>query len=219
MSWADWEGIAEAFLNEAGIGAPVDPWLVAWALDLEVKTGPAGVGAFLDDLGATIYVDPNDRLERQGFSVAHECAHSLLRERGLAGTEHACNSLASCLVLPRIDFTRHVKQTGGCLVRLRELNRWASNEAIVRRRVSIDPFVAWVWDVEGPRPGMYSIVTPGVRWPFHEPTRYESAALHEALETRAPAEPLGGVRAWPVIEPGAVRVISLAALDVLGVDV
>lgn len=215
MSWPEWEGIAEAHLNEACIGTPVNPWLIAWSLDLRVRTGPPGVGGFLDDIAGIIYVDPAERVERQGFVVAHECAHALLRDHRQPGTEHACNGLASCLMLPRIDFTRQVRKANGCLVRLRELNPWASNEAIIRRRTSIDPYVAWIWDVEGPRPGMYSIVSPGIRWPFDEPTRYESEALHAALDAREPVEPVGGIRAWPIIEPGAVRIISLASFDVL----
>ncbi len=57
-------------------------------------------------------------------------------------------------------------------------------------------------------------MTPGKRWHYRRTTRYELDAIYAAIETRAPAESCGGVRAWPVFEPGFARVISLASIDV-----
>lgn len=213
--WAEWEGLAARFLGETRIGTPVDPWLVAWALDLEVRTAPPGWSC-LDKTQGIIYVDPDDRVQRQGFTVVHECAHLLLAEAGLPNTEHAANCLASCVALPWIDFGRDVRRTDGDLYALAELHPWASHEAIARRRVSMSPLVAWVWDVEGPRRQRYSIVSPGYRWPHEDPTPHEMDALLGALETREPVTSIGGVTAWPIVEPGYVRVISVAALDALG---
>ncbi len=218
MDWEDCEGLANDVLDSCGIPVPVDPWMVAWALGLEVRTGPASLKAGCL-IGDRIFVNPRDRLERQGFTVAHECAHYLCDLEGIphaSQTERVCDALASCLLLPRIDFTRDTRRTGGCLFALKALHPWASHEALVRRLVSIMPGVAWVWDCETPsgsrRP--YSIVTPGQRWPYRRPTRDELDAIDAAIETRAPAESCGGVRAWPVFEPGFARVISLASIDV-----
>lgn len=214
MSWPEWEGIAASHLDAAGIGSPVDPWLIAWSLDLEVRTGPPGWSCF-DKAAGIIYVDPDDRVERQGFTVAHECAHLLLDEHGARNTEAAANGLASCLMLPHADFGRDSRRLGGDLFALRDLHSWASHEAIARRLVSMSPSVAWVWDVEGPRRGRYSLVTPGLKWAHRRPTRVELDALEGALKSKEPVEAIGGVRAWPVLEPGFVRVISVSAMDAL----
>lgn len=219
MSWPEWEGVAAGHLEAANIGAPVDPWLVAWSLDLKVKAGPRGAGGYLCLERATIYVDPDERIERQGFRIAHECAHAILIDAGMSDHERACDAVASCLMLPRIDFMRDRRRTGGCLLGLRELHPWASCEAIARRMLSVEHGIAWVWDVEGPRRRLYKIVSPGLRWALREPTPIEWEALRGALETGEPCEPRGGVRAWPIVEPGFVRVVSVAAFDVLEVAV
>lgn len=214
MSWPEWEGLASSHLDEAGIGSPVDPWLVAWSLDLEVLAGAVGCDAYLDLVKREIRVDPTYRRDRQGFRIAHECAHALLLEAGMPDTEPACDAVASCLTLPRIDFMRDRRATGGDLFALRELHPYASHEAILRRMVSLDAAVAWVWDV-APVERRYRIVTPGMRWAHRAPTPLELEAMTHALDAREHAEPIGGVRAWPVIEGDFVRVVSLAALDVL----
>lgn len=211
--WAELEGLAGAFLGDAGIGAPVDPWLVAWSLELEVVTGPPGLGTYLCE--DTIFVDPLEREERQGFGVIHECAHELLRGAGLPSTEALTNGLTSCVLLPRIDFMRDVRSTGRDLYALRGLHPWASHEAIARRIVSIAPAIAWVWDRTAPRRRRYSIVTPGQRWHRREPLPVELDAMTAALECGEPVEAVGGVRAWPVREPGFERVICVSDLDVL----
>lgn len=209
--WEDWEGLAAWFLDEAGIGSPVDPWLLAWALDLEVLEGPRGCRGYL--LGSSIYVDPADRIERQGFTVGHECSHVILRRAGLADTEDACDAVTSCLLMPLIDFTRDLRQLGGDLFALRGRHPYASHEAVARRIVSVTPSVAWVRDQQRPP---RRIVSPGLRWPHQQPTPVEAEAMAEALRSGLPAEPVGGVRAWPVIEPGFERVIAVSAADALG---
>lgn len=211
--WAELEGLAASFLDDARLGGSIDPWLIAWALDIEVRTGPPGLGTYL--CGDTIFVDPRDRLERQGFGVAHECAHELLVGARLPNNEPHANGLASCLLMPRIDFARHLRQCAGDLYALRVFYPWVSAEALARRVVSMSPCIAWIWDHVAPRRRRYSVITPGHRWPFRRPLAVELEAMEAAIECGAPVESVGGVRAWPLDEPGFRRVICVSDLEVL----
>lgn len=207
-----WEGIAAAHIEAARIGTPVDPWLIAWSLGLRVESGLPGCRACLD--GNVIRVDPTARFERQCFDVAHECGHELAERAGIADTEATCNGIAAALMLPRVDFLRDIRQTNGCLLAIRARQPFASCEVIARRKVSIDPGVAWIWDI-APRQNIYPIVTFGHRWPRELPTREERETMELAIEERTPIEAHGGIRAWPIIEGDAVRVISITSFDVL----
>jgi hypothetical protein len=207
-----WEGIADAHLAKAKIGTPVDPWLIAWSLHIEVRSARPGTRAVLD--GDVIRVDPTARFERQCFDIAHECAHAIATDHGVEDTEAACNGIAAALLLPRVDFIRDVRQTNGCLLGIRARQPYASCEVIVRRKLSIDPGVAWVWDV-APKRKRYPIVTHGFRWPHRRPTPAELEVMHAALEAKAPVESRCGIRAWPIVDHDAVRVISAAPFEVL----
>jgi hypothetical protein len=212
MSWDVWEGVAAAHVEAANLGSPVDPWLAAWALEIRVETGLPGAKAVLD--GDVIRVDPTARFEKQCFDVAHEVAHVLLEEAGLEDTEPACNAVASCLILPRIDYRRMNLQTNGCLLAMRERQPYASCEVIARRKLSVEPGVAWIWDL-APKWKRYPLITHGHRWPHRHPTEAELDVMQRAASERVPVEDHGGIRAWPVIDGAAVRVISIAPFDVL----
>jgi|SRR5690606_9384796 len=210
---AELEGLAAAFHEEARIGAPVDPWALAWALELEVFEGPRGLGTYL--CGDAIFVDPADRIERQGFRVSHECAHAMLRTAGLPNTERTADALAGRLLMPRLDFVRHLRRAGGCLYALREMNPWASHEAITRRIASVSPTVAIVWDRVAPRRRRYRITSPGIAWHRREPLEVEMDAMLGALDDGGPVESVSGVRAWGIREPGFERAICVSSFESL----
>ena len=76
--------------------------------------------------------------------------------------------------------------------------------------MSVRCAVLWVWDVEGPRRRRYNVISPGWRWPLKVPVPVEREAMDAALADRCTVEPIGGVRAWPVIDGSFVRVLCLS---------
>lgn len=205
MQW-DLEEMARLALERANAGAPVSPARVARALGLEIYDGGPGCLGML--VGKRIYVDDSMRRTRRAFSIAHEIGHHLEREHGLPFREWRADYLGSALLLPRDDFERDLRRYGWDLLALAARHRWASFEAIARRIVALRPARACVFDrPQGGRAKEYVIPRRARR-----PTPEERAAADEAIAHGAPVEVRSGLAAWPIIETGWARAITLANL-------
>lgn len=206
MRW-DLEELARLVLDEADLGPPIDPELLAIDHELEVRDGGPGCQGFL--IGHRIIVDEHLRPERRAFAIAHELAHHLLRRRGLHDTESNANYLASAMLLPREEFERDLRVTGWDLLLLRARHRYASFEALARRIVALRPARAFVFDkpLLGQRkPSWYS-----VPW-GQRPSEEERLAAREAVLYGAPVEVSAGITGWPVIQEDWARAITLVSL-------
>lgn len=206
MRW-DLEELARELLEASDLSSPVDPELIAIDLGLTVLDGGPGCAGFL--VGETILVDEALRLERRAFTVAHELAHYVLRERGLPDPEHAANYLASAVLLPRDDFDRDLKRLGWDLIALCARHRFASFEAVARRIVALRGARAFVFDkpLRGQRePSWYS-----VPWGQH-PSDEERLAAAEAVASGTPVEVRAGLTGWPVIQEDWARAITVTAV-------
>lgn len=206
MRW-DLEELARQTLEDADLGPPVDPDLIALELGLEVLDGGEACDGLL--IGRQIFVDERLRPERRAFSIAHEVGHHLLRSNGLRDDERSANYLASALLLPRDDFQRDLRRFGWDLLQLRAAHRWASFEALARRVVALRTARAFVFD--RPLRGQRGASVYSVPW-GQRPTPEEQLAANEAVRSGAPVEVRAGLTGWPVIQSDWARAITLASL-------
>lgn len=212
MERADLEGLAAGVIDDWGKGPPVDLLELARDLGFQIRDDPDAAVC-----GNVIYCDPSQRPERQRWDVGHELSHVILEDAGIPDTHDAVQYLTSCLLLPRIDFLRDVRQVGSNPFRLKERHPHASHEAIARRIVAVMPSVLWVWDRSDETESIYKVVTHGWRWPLQTPTPVERDAMR-AAEDAVPGEPVelvGGVIAWRIDDPPWRRILCLADGDVL----
>lgn len=211
------EGLADALLDRHEITEPVSPWAVTAAFNVAVEAGPRGSRARIEwragEWVAT--VDGNANMGRVAASVLHELAHVLLRHHGLPNDEDHAWWLAAALLLPRVHFLRAVRRHGGRLDELVTVFPHASNEMIARRLVGLgDSLHLWVWDVR-PSWNRRRVLSPGWRWASPDPSPLEQEAMQLALAARHAIEPIGGVRAWPVLDDPYERVLCVADGEVL----
>lgn len=202
------EALEDAARKRSDVGVPVSPARVAWARGLEIYDGGPGCLGML--VGKRIYVDDSMRRERRAFSIAHEIGHHIESERGLPRREWRADYLASALLLPRAEFQADLRRYGWDLIALAARHRWASFETIARRIVSLRDARACVFDrpLAGQRaPSQYTIP-----WRAPPPTPEEHEAADEALSCGAPVEIRAGLTAWPVVEHGWARAITVATL-------
>lgn len=206
MDW-DLEELARAALDQADVGAPVDPDLVAKGLELVVRDGGRGCVGYL--IGDRIFVDESARSTRRAFAIAHEIGHHLQRKHGVRDTERGANYLAAALLLPRLDFIADLRRCGWDLIALRARHRHASFEALARRITALRGARACIFDrpLRGQAPPK-SYVIPNDRT---RPTEEERIAAREAMECGAPVELRPGLTAWPVLEHDWHRAITIAA--------
>jgi hypothetical protein len=219
MDKAELEGIAAHELEEWGRGTPVDLFELAKDNGFEIRfeTPPkdAPKKRHRDRgrlVGNVIFVDPTLRPEKQRWDVGHELAHAFLYDARIPDTEDAVQYLTSCLLLPRLDYLRDIRQLGRNPWRLKERHPLASHEALARRIVALcEPCVLWVWDVQ-PAWNRYKVVSQNWRWPMRQPTALEVGAMREAesLGNEIPVEPIAGVVAWAVIDGPWMRLLCLS---------
>jgi hypothetical protein len=201
------EELAARALEEADLGAPVDPDVLAHRLGLRVLDGgPTCTGVLLPD--GTVLVNDAERPERRAFTIAHEIAHCVLRSAGLEDDEPSANYLGAALLLPKDDFERDLRRCGWDLLHLRARHRLASFEALARRICALRDARMFVFDRPQDAPRRYYSVPWGLR-----PSDPEREAADEAERCGAPVEIVAGVTAWPVVEHGWHRVITLAAIE------
>jgi len=207
------EELARETLEEADLGAPVDPDVLAHELGVAVQDGGPGCQGLCIPGERAVVVDDSLRPTRRAFALAHELAHLLLVTHGFPNTEANANYLGSALLLPRDDFTRDLRRFGWDLLLLQSRHRLASMEALMRRVVALRPETrGWVFDrplLAGRRPSKYSVPW-GLRL-----SHLERTAAAEAGASGAPVQVVAGVEAWPVFEHHWKRVVVLADLESL----
>lgn len=214
------EGLADEILDRLDIRDPVSAWEIVGALEVRVVHGGRGVVPTIEfDPTAREWlmrVDGTERMGRLEMRVLHEVSHPLLKQAGLPDTEDYAWALAAALLLPRSAFLREVRRHGGRLDELAQVFPHASSEAIARRAVELaDSLHLWVWDVQ-PRPRRpRRVLSPGWRWDSPHPTTPERDALECARRDACAVEPIGGVRAWPVLDDPYERVLCVADGEVL----
>ena len=217
MTLQDCEGLGAQVIEAGGFDGSPNPWEIVDFLELGVRYGEAGQKPRVDADGDgwRITLDPSARPESQAMSLLHEAAHVLNRSNGIVDTEQHAWWTALSMMFPRPEFRSRRREVGWAVESLLAWYPWSSHEACARRIVMMELAVLWVWDAEGPRRRRYSVVSPSWRWPMERPTDVEREAMHAALEDRCAVEPIGGVRAWPVIDPPWTRILCLSDGDVL----
>jgi hypothetical protein len=218
MDGAEVEGLAAHLLERGRFGDEPNPWDIIAACRARVVQARPGERPHPErrpDGGWDLIVDATERPERVATTALHELSHLLLLKAGLPNDEPHAWRLASALALPRLAYLGRLRAAGGRADLLASVYPHASHELLARRAVDLgDDRVLHVWDVE-PIENRYRIVSRGWRWRRTAPTAPESEAMAAALESRAPVEPVGGVRAWPVIDGAWVRVLCLSSGEVL----
>lgn len=207
MIW-ELEELAREALERTDVGTPVSPARVARARGLELYDGGPGCLGLL--VGRRIYVDDSMRRTRRAFSIAHEIGHDIEREHGLPFREWRADYLASAILLPRLEFERDLRRHGWDLLALASRHRWASFEAIARRIVSLRDARACVFD--RPLMGQRDPAEYTIPWRAPKPTPEEREAANEAISHGIPVELRPGLTAWPVVEAGWARAITVANL-------
>ena len=217
MRFADVEGLAADLLDSGDFGDFPNPWEIVTAFGARVVRGQPGERAHPERRsggGWDLVVDCTGREERIATTAVHELAHLLLQSHGLPNDEPHAWRLTGALILPRSAYLRSLRQVFGAVDQLVARYPLASHELLARRAVELfDARVLHVWDVE-PHWRRNCVVSSGWRW-RRDPTAIELEAMQCALEERAPVEPIGGVRAWPVIDGAHVRILCLSDGEVL----
>lgn len=204
----DLEGIADTYREAAGLGPPVDPFVLARSMGLTIRYGARSRGQCL--VGTTVHVAAGDAEHRQGFTVMHEAAHHLLRVLGYRDTERRASELAAAFWMPRRDFEAALQATRWDLYDLREFFPRVSHEALARRIASLRSVVVTIVD-----PGRRPVRTgPAEEWRgLRRMTAVERELVDEALANGGRAGE-GNCRAWAV-EGDWRRVIVVCELEEL----
>lgn len=217
MTLADCEGLAARILEDGRWDGSPNPWEIVDRPGFDVAYGEPGCRSRVEaiDDGWRIVLDPAARPTSQAVTALHEASHVLNVSAGIDDTEQHAWWTALALMFPRTEFLQRRKRHGWAVDELLAYYPWSSNEACARRIVMMETAVLWVWDAEGPVTRRYSVVSPSWRWRMSRPTPIEQEAMDAALAERRVVEPIGGVRAWPVVDPPWVRVLCLSDAEVL----
>lgn len=206
--WITAETVAAQIINATGYFSSEDPFRMLKRMGLRVGVGKPGCEATVHR--NTVILDATQRRERQRFDAVHEAVHLVYRAQGERCSEKLVNATTCATLCPRDAFLRSLRRHGWTPEALAADFPWVSQETLARRIVSVRCAVLWVWDVAGARRRRYSVISPEWRWPVKTPLPVELEAMHAALADRCAVEPIGGVRAWPVIDGVFVRVLCLS---------
>lgn len=201
------EGLAAEVVEATQYEPYEDPYVVPHRMGLRVMAGRSGVQPTA--AGKIILIDPSVRAPKRRFDAIHEALHLVRRARREPDPERLINAATAAVLCPREPFHRALRRHGWIVEALATEFPFVSQETIARRVVSMRCAVLWVWDV-APEPRRYRVISPGWRWPLREPTPVECEAMDAALADRCAVEPIGGVRAWPVIDGPWTRVLCLS---------
>lgn len=208
----DIKEMVDGLLKAAGIAhPPVDPFHIVQAFHqraYKVKL-PDNLKGYTRKIGSLheIYVNADQRSERQNFALAHEIFELILPDQPYK--ERLCNLGASNLLMPYRWFKEACQTTSFNLVSLKKTFSTASWEAIAYRTLAF-------------REGVVSIVDNGrvtnrVGSMGHsyppDLTHPERLALRQTMDTgETTTMEQGGmtVEAYPVFEEGWRRVILVA---------
>ncbi|MGQ0637151.1 MAG: ImmA/IrrE family metallo-endopeptidase [Planctomycetaceae bacterium] len=209
-------------------GPPVDAFKLARRLEIDVvvDAGQTSRGRLARVGGRpAIFIQPDDRLERQQWAVAHELGEALAHEAccegapddlGASDREQLANLLATRLLLPADWFAHDARRLDCDLLQLKSLYETASHELIAWRLLDLhEPCVVTVFD-QGRATRRRSNASD--RAPPIDRRELgcwqEAHRFSRALDRRS--DPLR-VQAWPVHEPGwrreILRTTSLATDD------
>lgn len=139
------EGLADSVHDDLGMDSS-DAFAIAEYLGLRCLPWAK---SYAEISGGVIRhpIPPKTRETRMHGLVAHEAAHALMREEGMAWRcEPSARYLAGALMLPRARFRRDMARADYDLEALRGLHPNASAEMIVVRMTQLSPVTAWVWD-------------------------------------------------------------------------
>lgn len=210
--WDTAETVAAQIVEVAKYDPSTDPFAIPKSMGLRVGLGRRGCQATVwrDE----VIVDPAARPVRQRFDAIHETIHLVYEAQGEDPSEQLVNATTCATLCPRAPFLAAMRRHGWAPELLAADFPWASQETLARRIVSLRPAVLWVWDV-GPRRRRYRVASPEWHWPARRPLPVELEAMEGALEDRCAVEPIGGVRAWPVVDGEWVRVLCLSDAESL----
>lgn len=211
--WIDAETIGAQIVQAAGYEPHQDPFRILKRMRLRLRVGRAGCEPTIHR--DTVIIDGTQRRERQRFDAVHEVVHAVIRAQGEADPEKLVNAATCATLCPRAPFLSALRRRGWAPELLAEDFPWVSQETLARRIVSVRTAVLWVWDAEGPRRRRYPVISPDWRWPVRRPLPVELEAMNGALEDRCVVEPIGGVRAWAVVDPPWTRVLCLSDAEAL----
>lgn len=191
------EGLARQIHEETGASAPIDTFALAEACGLTLR--PWGKAHAQIDLDAgAIWYPAKGGADRCQFRVGHELAHAVLVRAGERDDDESdVDYLASCLLLPRVDFLRDLGATGWDLFAMKARHPNASHQAIAARMCALSPASATIWD-GGKLHSSYGPADP-------ESHRQIAAVVLERGEAVR-----GELDAWPVFSPGYRRVVCIA---------
>lgn len=211
--------VAREILDECGIDAPpVDAWVVARTLGLRVAfdAGQVGRGRLKRIGGRTsILVRPDDRPEREQWTLAHEIGESVVsrvysrldvdpHEVSSQRREQAANALASSLLLPDDWFQQDAERCDGDVLRLKRIYSTVSHELILLNLLKLPQLsLVTVFD-QGQltrRRGNGQLSAP----PLLPLERRIWREVHEHGRTADATADGVRVQGWPVCEPGWKR--------------
>ena len=191
----DLEGLADSVHDDLGMDS-ADALAIAEYLGLRCLPWAKSYAEISGDV-IRHPIPPKTRETRMHGLVAHEAAHALMRDEGMAWRcEPSARYLAGALMLPRDPFARDMARTGWDLHALRELHPNASAEMIVVRMTQLSQATAWVWD-NGRLARQYGIDEADV-----------SEYVDRVLTVEEPVID-GAIGAWPVFDRHWRRVIVL----------
>lgn len=210
--WPAAETVAAQIVAATNYDPTEDPFRILKRMGLEVGLGRRGCQAtvFRDE----VIVDPSARPVRQRFDAIHEAVHLVYEAQGEDPSERLVNATTCATLCPRQPFLSALRHYGWAPDQLAHAFPWVSQETLARRIVSLRPAVLWVCDVR-PRRRLYRVISPEWQWPVRRPLPVEAEAMDAALEDRCAVEPIGGVRAWPVVDGEWVRVLCLSDAEAL----
>lgn len=206
-----WEGIAERLLEEHNLEPPIDPYDVVVALKLDVRISQRAMRPTI--LGRVIVVPAAQRPEREGFAVLHEIGHYIARQHG-DSSEHAANALASSLLMPRTAYGRDVRDARWSLFELKRRHPHASYEALARRIVALREAILVVAD-RAPERRQYRIRSRALGPRLARPLPIEERLIEAADATGEVQGPCDLLRAWPIIDGDARRVLLVGDVETL----
>lgn len=207
MDWQEMEGIAQEFVDSAGLNAlPVDIHLLAHCHGVHVIRGAVREAATTGNL--VVYVE-RETAERTLFDIAHELAHVAIGKPCTRdpGVERAANYIGGALLAPGREAQAFLRRTGHDLQALVD-SSGMSWEACGRRYVQLNSALLRVWD------GSRLSVNVASPWMTVRPIApHELEATKEARATRAHVRPGGRSGTYYVGGQEVERVVAVWAID------
>lgn len=206
-----WEDVAAELLDRLDLSPPIDPFDVVARMELDIRECSRATRPCI--VAGVIMVPEGQRRERLGFSCLHEIGHVVGAEHG-DSSEDAANAIAGCLLLPRLEYSRDMKATRWALPALKERHPHASFEVLARRIMSLREVVLVVAD-RAPERRSYRLRSSGMGSRCARPLPIERELVEAADESGEAQGPHDLVRAWPIVDGAARRVVLVGEVEAL----